>query len=140
MRPGTFSTKLDVNLYETERLSQMVQQFGKWHGIPEQAVFMVSLSLDELVTNIVVHAGERPPCAQEIVLRLKTNKREVSAEIEDDGCAFNPLDVPCPDLEASLQDREPGGLGILLARRLMDQIHYSRVGCRNLLTLIKRVS
>ena len=60
-------------------------------------------------------------------------------EIEDDGRAFNPLDAPGPDLSASLMDREPGGLGIHLARSLMDQIFYQRVGQRNLLTLTKRI-
>jgi serine/threonine-protein kinase RsbW len=140
MRPGSLSTKFDINLYETERLNQMVRQFGEWHGVPLDAVFVVSLSLDELVTNIVVHAGKKDPRAQEIVLRLKTVNKEVQVELEDDGCAFNPLELPEPDLNAALQDRDPGGLGIHLARTLMDCIHYSRVGRRNLLTLTKRVA
>jgi len=140
MRPGSLSTKLDINLYETERLNQMVRQFGQWHGVPDEAVFVISLSLDELVTNIVVHASKRDPKAHEILLRLHIENQEMKAEIEDDGCAFNPLEMPELDLETSLKDREIGGMGIHLARTLMDCIHYSRIGRRNRLTLTKRVA
>lgn len=139
MRSGSLSTKFDVTLRETGRLNEMVRRFGAWHGIPEDTIFVVSLSLDELVTNIVVHGGKRDPRVHEIVLRLRAEDGTVSAEIEDDGSPFNPLDVPAPNLDAKLQERDPGGLGIHLARSLMDQIRYSRVGRRNLLTLTKHV-
>lgn len=139
MRPGSLSTKIDVNLYETRRLSEIVRHFGAWHGVPEETVFVVNLSLDELVTNIVVHGGKCEPRVHEIVLRLQTEKDKVRVEIEDDGRAFNPLEASAPALNASLQDRDLGGLGIHLARSLMDQILYRRVGQRNLLTLTKSV-
>jgi serine/threonine-protein kinase RsbW len=118
----------------------MVRHFGKEHGVSDDTVFVINLSLDELVTNIVVHAGNRDPKAREIMLRMSINNAEVRVEIEDDGTAFNPLDIPKPDLNAPLQDRDPGGLGIHLARSLMDGIRYSRVGRRNLLTLTKRIA
>lgn len=139
MRPGTFSTRLDVKLTETQRVNQMIHQFGEWHNIPEHELFILKLTLDELVTNIVTHAKKELPVVQEIILRLKINKAEVMAEVEDDGVAFNPLDQEAPDLNASLEERSPGGLGILLARRLLDQIRYTRVGARNVVTLTKRV-
>lgn len=140
MRPGSFSTQLEVNLRETGRLTEMVRRFGALHGVPEDAIFVVCLSLDELVTNIVVHGGKGDPRVHEISLSLRAEKGKVSAEIEDDGCEFNPLEAPAPDLDAKLEDRDPGGLGIHLARSLMDQICYCRVGCRNRLTLTKHVA
>ena len=139
MRQASFSTLLDVDLDETDRLNQMVRQFGKWHGLPEDAVFVVGLSLDELVTNIVIHAGCRDPQAKQIRLSMQVSKKEVRVEIEDDGCEFNPLELPEPDLDAPLLCREPGGLGIHLARSLMDAICYKRIGCCNRLTLTKRI-
>lgn len=140
MRSGSLSTKLDVNLIETGRLNQMVRQFGQWHQVPEEAVFKISLSLDELVTNIVIHGTRSDPRAKEIVLRLTLRNREVLAEIRDDGRAFNPLEAPSPDVSASLLDRHAGGMGIHLARSFMDNIQYSRVGRRNVLILTKRVA
>ena len=38
--------------------------------------------------------------------------------------AFNPLDVPEPDLNASIEDRPIGGLGLLFVRRTADSLAY----------------
>ncbi|MFZ4765784.1 MAG: ATP-binding protein, partial [Roseimicrobium sp.] len=98
------------------------------------------LSLDELVTNIVTHALHLPPPPCEIVIRLSTQTDEVRAEVEDDGAAFNPLDLPVPNVHLPLQERTPGGLGIHLVRQLMDNVQYERIGQRNHLSLTKKVA
>ena len=140
MRPGSLSTKLHVHLGETELVSKIVREFGQWHGVPEEALFVVNLSLDELVTNIVTHSPKQPPPAREILLRLSTVQGELCAELEDDGGAFNPLTLPTPDIDAPLEERSPGGLGIHLVRSLMDQVNYERIGRRNRLTMTKKVA
>ncbi|OAI57228.1 hypothetical protein AYO49_02510 [Verrucomicrobiaceae bacterium SCGC AG-212-N21] len=140
MRPGSLSTKLHVHLCETQLVGKIVREFGHWHGVPEEALFLINLSLDELVTNIVTHSPKQPPGAKEIVLRLSTSNGTVSAEIEDDGAEFNPLNLPTPDIGAPLQDRSPGGLGIHLVRSLMDHVDYRRIGRRNCFTMSKKVA
>lgn len=140
MRTATLSTKLRVDIQETGRLTQMVRQFGRRHQMPEETVFKISLSIDELITNIVLHGTDSEPQAHEIVLHLRISDGEVEARIEDDGRAFNPLELPVPDIEAPLSHRPLGGMGIHLVRTLMDQIHYRRIGQRNVLTLTKRVA
>ncbi len=140
MRPGSLSTKLLVQLGETQLVGRIVREFGEWHQIPEHAIFVMNLSLDEVVTNIVTHSANEPPAPQEILIRLSTANGSVSAEVEDDGGAFNPLKMPTPDIGAALQDRSPGGLGIHLVRSLMDHVDYQRIGCRNRFTMSKKVA
>lgn len=55
----------------------------------------------------------------EIRVRLSAQPGEVSAEVEDDGQPFNPLEAPEPDMAKSLEERTIGGLRIHLVRRLM---------------------
>ena len=63
----------------------------------------------------------------------------ITIEIEDDGHAFNPLlDAPEPDLDAEVEDRTVGGLGIYLVRTMMDEVRYQRQQNKNCLTLVKR--
>ena len=62
----------------------------------------------------------------------------VTAEVSDDGRAFDPLKVPPPDLESDLQSRPVGGLGVHFIKTLMDEVSYRREGGRNILTMHKR--
>jgi anti-sigma regulatory factor (Ser/Thr protein kinase) len=58
--------------------------------------------------------------------------------LRDDAPPFNPLRVPNPDLNAPLDKRKSGGLGIFLARKLTDRIIYRRLPDeRNELKLVK---
>ena len=62
-------------------------------------------------------------------------KRQIT--ISDDGIPFNPFQKASPDLKASLEDRDIGGLGIHLVRELMDSVSYKRGVGRNIVTLVK---
>ena len=42
----------------------------------------------------------------------------------DDGKPYNPLEAEEPDIAASVEDREIGGLGIFMVRKLMDNVDF----------------
>jgi len=58
-------------------------------------------------------------------------------EFEDRGREFNPLEVAEPDLETPIEDRQLGGLGIHLVKKMVDVATYRREGDRNILLLRK---
>jgi sigma-B regulation protein RsbU (phosphoserine phosphatase) len=58
--------------------------------------------------------------------------------IIDSGIAFDPTEKEKADTSLSAEDRQIGGLGILLVRELMDTINYERINGQNVLTLIKK--
>ena len=57
--------------------------------------------------------------------------------IVDDSRAFDSSQVRDPDIEASLEDRVPGGLGLFLVHEMMDGIEYRRMDGCNVVTLTK---
>ena len=59
--------------------------------------------------------------------------------ITDSGVAFDPTAKEKADTSLSVEDRQIGGLGILLIRELMDAINYERENGKNILTLIKNI-
>ncbi len=59
--------------------------------------------------------------------------------ITDDGIPFNPFGVETPDTKLSLEEREIGGLGIHLVRKVMDKVSYQRRIDKNVVTLVKDI-
>ena len=97
------------------------------------------MALDEALNNIIAY-GYEDGAADEIVVTLGYAPPEILLEIEDGGRAFDPLQMPPPDLTAPLQDRKVGGLGIHLIRNLMDDVSYTRTVDKNCLRMVKTVS
>ncbi len=138
MHDGTITIRLPVAVLEIERLNQLVRRFGELHEVPSRALYAVNLALDELVTNTILY-GFEDPAGQSFSVRVEVSGADLRAELVDEGRAFNPLDVPPPNLDAPLRDRELGGLGLHLVRSLMDRLDYRRDGSKNVLTLAKRI-
>jgi len=138
MHEGSITIRLPADPKEIERLNRIVRQFGDLHEVPGRTLYAVNLALDELVTNVILH-GYDDRTDQEVKAHLTVREGVITAEVEDGGRAFNPLDAPTPDLNAALDERELGGLGIHLVRSLMDRVEYRREGEKNVLTVRKRI-
>jgi len=130
---------LTSRLTEIGRLSTAVEAFGAEHHLQDSVLFALNLSLDEVVTNIICYAFTD---AQEhpITVRLSLEGNMCCAEVVDEGWPFNPLNVPTPDLDAPVDARRIGGLGMHIVREMMDELDYRREEDRNVLTLKKRLT
>src|SRR5258708_4091073 len=117
----------------------LVNQFGADNGLPDSIICDLKVALDEALNNMLAYGHERG-AADEIVVRLGDARPEILLEVEDGGRAFDPLQVPSPDLTAPSQDRKVGGLGIHLIRNLMDDVSYTRTVDKNCLRMVKTVS
>ena len=126
------------DLSELERLHDAVAELGEVGDWPPDLVYQVDLVLEELIVN-TVNYGYDDDARHEIEVTLISDEDVFTVEIIDDGHAFNPLkDAPEPDLDAGIEDRPIGGLGVHLMRVMMDDVHYRREKNKNHLTLIKR--
>ncbi len=112
------------------------EEFLDQRGVPMKAGRQLLVALDELLNNIISYAYPEPG-AHEIGVTVAVLKNQVRVTVQDDGVPFNPLARRVPDTDASLGDRELGGLGIHLVRNMLDDVHYERRGSRNVLTLVR---
>ena len=94
--------------------------------------------LDEALNNIITYAFDKAE-KHLISVLITYNAPEVMIELVDDGIPFNLLEAKEPDVRASVEEREIGGLGILLIRKTMDSVRYERKNNRNHTTLIKYI-
>lgn len=129
---------LENRLQEVGVLFDRLAAFNRRCGVSEDEAYVLTLVLEEVFTNIVRH-GYPAEGGHEVTIRLESSGGAVTAVIEDDARYFDPLQAPVGDLDAPLEERRIGGLGIHLIRTLMDDAAYRRDGGRNVLTLRKKL-
>lgn len=96
--------------------------------------FKIRLCVEEVEENILCYSG-----TTWIELKVINENGILSISFSDGGMEFNPLDKQDPDINAPLEQRSIGGLGIFLCKKMMDSIYYRfEDGC-NYLTLEKKV-
>lgn len=131
------SLRLESRLDELQRLEAAVEDLGEREQWPPSLLYQVKLVLEEVIVNIVNYGYEGG--GHKIDVDLISEPDVLTIKIVDDGRAFDPLtQAPAPDVDASLEDRPIGGLGVYLVQTLMDEAHYRREQDRNHLTLVKR--
>lgn len=99
----------------------------------------MNLALEELVTNTISY-GCSDGREHAITISLHLEGADLHMRVEDDAMAFNPLEREAPDLNAPLEERPIGGLGVHLVRKLMDDVRYERTGTHNVLSMRKRAT
>jgi serine/threonine-protein kinase RsbW len=135
---GTLSLRVAGHLAEVSRVNEAVEQFWQEQHASDANQLDVLLCIEEILSNVIRHGGEgRHTRAIEVEARLTGD--EVEIRIVDDGMAFNPLLHATPRIDAPLEARKPGGLGIHLVRNLMDRVHYERRENRNIFTMARRL-
>jgi serine/threonine-protein kinase RsbW len=132
------SLELKAELNALEALFVFLEQGCAALQVPLEVQRALELSADEAVTNVINYAypeGLPGP----LHLRLYKNAGEVVLTIEDQGKPFDETEVPDPDLDASIEERHVGGLGVFLMHKMMDRVERSRNGNTNRLVLAKKI-
>ncbi len=127
---------INNNLSEIERLSKAVAEFGKKNNLAGEVIYDVRLTLEEVVSNIIMY-GFEDNYEHQISIEMNLQGETLTMKIKDDGKPFNPLEVKSTNLEKPFDEREIGGMGIYIVRKLMDNILYKREEGNNVLQLTK---
>jgi serine/threonine-protein kinase RsbW/sigma-B regulation protein RsbU (phosphoserine phosphatase) len=125
---------LQNRIAEVARLVDAVESFGTHAGLSPDLTYRLTLSLDEIVSNVIRH-GYSDTSDHVVEVRLSIHDGVVTSVIEDDGHPYDPRESPEPDLSMPVEQRGPGGLGIFLVRQMMDSIDYARRDGKNVLTV-----
>ena len=121
---------------EVAGLAEAMAEFGRKHGLTEEAVSDAQLVLEEVVVNSICH-GFTEEGDHRVEVRIALTGGDLILTTLDDGIPFNPLDAPPADVDAPIEDRPIGGLGIHLVRNLMDSVTYERTDDGNRLVMRK---
>lgn len=97
----------------------------------------LNLVVEEVVSNIMKYAYTDSK-EHQITIDFCNEGTCIELKIVDDGAFFNFLEFEDkPDINAPVEEREIGGLGIHIVTTLMDIVDYKRIDNKNILILTK---
>ena len=111
--------------------------FMKEQGADHKLCYKIELALEEMLTNVASYAYETGAGQIYIRYELLESPRAIQITIIDDGVPFDPLQSEDPDMTASIEERQIGGLGIFIAKKTMDEMKYDRRNNQNVLIMKK---
>ena len=120
------------------RVAREVAERGAAAGLPPARAYKLRLAAEEIATNIVDHGFGRAPRdpVPEFGFEWDCDEEWVRVHLVDEAGPFDPTSAPVPpDLDAPLEERRMGGLGIHLVRASTDEFRYERRGRLNRVTL-----
>lgn len=133
----TIAIQIPNKIPEIERVCDAIAEFSRKHAVSDKTIFTLHLALDEILTNIISY-GYSDTEEHKIDIRYSLQKDFLKLEITDDSNPYDPANAPEPDINASLENRKIGGLGIYLIKNMLDDIKYSSENGKNTLVLTKK--
>ena len=117
-------------------LRSFLQLSLKAYGFSEVDRHQLILAVEEVCANLIIHSHACNP-KELIYLEVKELKKKLTIEITDKGDAFNLLEYEVPDLKKVIEEKRKGGIGILLVKKIMDEIEFESKNGKNTCRLIK---
>ena len=131
--PAVSEKEFDAVLQSTDEALSFVEQTLTSQGCSELVVNRFQICTDEVFSNIVKFSYPGKDGKARIRIEVSPDKTVLS--FSDRGKPFNPLDYKNDEIELPAAKRKPGGLGIMLVSKLMDEVKYTYQNNENCLQL-----
>jgi len=114
-------------------IRELLERFGAANGVSRDDLLRLNLLLEELFTN-TVHHGHGADSDAPVWIGLDTLGERLSLEIEDTAPPYNPF-ARAELVDAPIEERRIGGLGVHLTRELALHFDYAYLFGRNCIRL-----
>lgn len=98
--------------------------------VPLKTANKLLIAFDEAYSNVIHYSG-----AQQAEISCGTKDDVLILRICDDGVRYDPFEAEDPDTTLSAEDRNIGGLGVFMIKKMMDSLEYAYEDGHNLLTM-----
>lgn len=132
-----FDLSVEARLENLREVRSFIKKSGQILGVDEEVLGDLGLVVDEAVTNVILHGYEGKDGTVDV--QVMRDEDALVIYIRDQAEAFSASDVEAPHLETSLAEREYGGMGVYLIKKLTDEHEFRPLpGQGNELRLVKR--
>lgn len=106
---------------------------------PQKTIWLIDVAVDEILGNIAQYAYDDQAGFVTVRIEFDPGGRVISITFLDNAFPYNPLERKDPDISLSLEQREIGGLGVFLTKKIMDEINYQYINGQNVLRIQKKI-
>ena len=125
--------EIEPNMQSVPRVKEFLTQQSQRLMVSDKQKNKLMIVVDEVYSNIIHYSG-----AKSASIYIEKENEKLILEFCDDGIPYNPLENKEPDIHAQLQDREIGGLGIFMVRKMVESAAYEYRNHQNKLTLVMK--
>jgi len=131
-----FELEIESKLEDLAVIGDFITDSMREFGLVDHKIFEIQMAVDEACTNIINYGYT----VGMINISCRRRDEDVLVVIKDRGKPFDPMSVPPPDLDASLEKRKIGGLGVYFMKTLVDEVKYEFKDGKNVLTMVVKAS
>lgn len=135
----SYQYNIGCSLSNLKGIREFVRNLLKDQHVPEIEMSAIVLALDEMCSNLMIHAHH---CNPDHFLELHVDIPERGKfifEIIDDGSVFDINEFHEPELDNLIHQKRKGGLGIRLVKAIMDDVEYLKRDNKNVCRLTKQL-
>ena len=131
-----FPARLD----QLEPVQEFVHEVLERYGCTPKVLFQLDVAIEEIFVNIA-HYAYLPEGEGDAIIRCQVGGEPLQMTIQfvDHGRPFNPLAKEDADITLSAEERDIGGLGILMVKKSMDAVDYKYENGQNILSIQKYI-
>lgn len=104
-----------------------------------KSMMQVSIAVEEIFVNIASYAYGTEDGVTKILYEFREEPSRIYMEFHDTGKKFNPLEKEDTDTSLPIEDKQIGGLGILMVKKSMDVMEYLYEKSTNILMIEKNL-
>lgn len=130
---------LVAKIENLEKVTDFVNEQLEEYNCPMKAMMQIDIAIDELFSNIAYYAYNPEEGDATVRVEVLGDPLSVIVTFMDKGVPYNPLCNDDPDTTLSADDRVPGGLGIFMVKKSMDEISYRYEDGKNILMIKKKI-
>ena len=116
-----------------------VDQTLESYECPMKIQTAICVAIEEVFVNVAQYAYGEGEGNVTLSIGFDAESHKITFRMTDKGVPFDPLKKPDPDITLPAEDRELGGLGIFIAKKIMDVVTYAYKNGENVLTMIIKI-
>lgn len=131
--------KVRCNKHKLKEIREFVTGVLQRYALTEVEINKMVLAVDEVCANLIIHSYKCNP-KESIELSIDVLENEcITFEIIDRGMGFNICNYKEPTLTEVVKKKKKGGIGLILVKRIMDDIEFRKETGQSVCKLFKKI-